>query len=610
MYNKVKYITDEYAGISSAIIARKLILVIGGFKEAVYNINKNKDDEFNITWEQSIKSQKKFIDNLIIVANTIKITKLKDDQVIEFIKILTKDAFERLINIFNEEIDTLEIRFSYSCAKALSRERGSKEIDNSYINSFYKLIECSPNSTIIDPFCKDGLLLTNGYFNYEDINIKYHGVAALNNDYESAILIDNLVTEFNPQGKFYNENSIENPLTDEKGNLSTFDYVISELPYGDFVDEEIIENDKFNRFKFSRAAKCKNIEWAAIEHILSIFKKKAIIFIPIGFLYRNGKDKEMRKLLIEEDIIEKVIKLPEEATKYSETNICALVLNKNRNKSKEIEFLNINAIEFTGYEYYSEMIDELLNWNYEDEEFNERYSSYPIEVIREKDYDLNAFEYKNMKNGIYNCTVENVALKNIADIKSGLQLSKSAIDELTRGNKEDKVSKTHKLVGIKELVDGKVDLSNVRSKIVPKERWVREYSLKYGDILVTAKGSKIKVAMAYEIENAIYTSNIYRIRVKEGMYNAKALLAILSSEYGENILRSIAKGSTVKSIRYADIENMLIPMIENEYQNILVDRLERAEDKLHEAEAEYSVEEKAFLREMGINPMQDRIEEE
>lgn len=129
-----------------------------------------------------------------------------------------------------------------------------------------------------------------------------------------------------------------------EGQLKKFDYVLMNFPFMlKNWGSENAEYDLYNRYKYGIPSNS-NADMAFIQHALASLKEdgKAALVVTHGTLFRGGADKKIRQALIDEDLIEAVIGLPQNL--FATTNIPVVILILNKNKSSErkgkIQFIN------------------------------------------------------------------------------------------------------------------------------------------------------------------------------------------------------------------------------------------------------------------------------
>ncbi|MBZ0115892.1 MAG: N-6 DNA methylase [Sandaracinaceae bacterium] len=126
--------------------------------------------------------------------------------------------------------------------------------------------------------------------------------------------------------------TIRDPKLVEGGGLMLFDRVIANPPFSlDEWGREVAERDPWGRFRFGVPPKGKG-DLAFVQHMVAVLKTtgKLGVVMPHGVLFRGAAEGEIRKGLIEEDLVEAVIGLPPNL--FYGTGIPAAVLVLNRAK--------------------------------------------------------------------------------------------------------------------------------------------------------------------------------------------------------------------------------------------------------------------------------------
>lgn len=89
------------------------------------------------------------------------------------------------------------------------------------------------------------------------------------------------------------------------------------------------------------------------------------------------------------------------------------------------------------------------------------------------------------------------------------------------------------------------------------------YEVREGDILLTSKGSALKIAIVENgIKNAILSSNLFLIRLNQNRYKPEILKHYFESKNGQELLYTIMKGAVIKSISNKELEALIIPNID------------------------------------------------
>jgi len=118
-----------------------------------------------------------------------------------------------------------------------------------------------------------------------------------------------------------------------------FDYIISNPPYSISWDCDNLKNDI--RFKDFPLAPKSKADYAFVLHCLNMLKNDgvSIIILPTGVLFRGNKEEKIREKLIELDLIDAVVALPDKLFANTGIPVCLLILKKNK-QTKDILFID------------------------------------------------------------------------------------------------------------------------------------------------------------------------------------------------------------------------------------------------------------------------------
>ena len=140
-----------------------------------------------------------------------------------------------------------------------------------------------------------------------------------------------------------NGDTLEDPLISQNGQVRKFDRVLANPPFSQNYSRA---NMKFtNRFREWCPETGKKADLMFVQHMLASLKGDGHMatIMPHGVLFRGGKEKLIRELLINEDVIEAIISLPPGLFYGTGIPACALVCNKNKPDELRDKVLFINA---------------------------------------------------------------------------------------------------------------------------------------------------------------------------------------------------------------------------------------------------------------------------
>jgi len=188
--------------------------------------------------------------------------------------------------------------------------------------------------------------------------------------------------------------------------IRKFDIVIANPPWNqDGYDEEILKKGEFwrERFRYGFTPR-QSADWAWVQHMLASANEKTGrvgVVIDNGCLFRGGKEKAIRTGILNADLIEAVILLPEKLFYNTGAPGAIIIFNKNKPRERKGKVFFINASK--EYQQHSEVrkLNQLGDAHIE--RMVEAYKEFKneqgfskaigIEKVKENDYNLNVTLY-------------------------------------------------------------------------------------------------------------------------------------------------------------------------------------------------------------------------
>jgi len=140
-----------------------------------------------------------------------------------------------------------------------------------------------------------------------------------------------------------NGDTLEDPLILENGQIRKFDRVLANPPFSQNYSRATL---KFpNRFREWCPETGKKADLMFVQHMLASLKSDGHMatIMPHGVLFRGGKEKLIREIFIEDDVIEAIISLPPGLFYGTGIPACVIVANKNKPDVLRDKVLFINA---------------------------------------------------------------------------------------------------------------------------------------------------------------------------------------------------------------------------------------------------------------------------
>jgi type I restriction enzyme M protein len=125
-----------------------------------------------------------------------------------------------------------------------------------------------------------------------------------------------------------NGDVLSNPLHIENGSLMRFDRVLSNPPFSQNYSKEVQFPERFEYGKTPTTGKKADLMFA--QHMLAACEFGGLVatVMPHGVLFRGGAERDIRKGLIDADIIEAIISLPPNLFYGTGIPACILVMRK------------------------------------------------------------------------------------------------------------------------------------------------------------------------------------------------------------------------------------------------------------------------------------------
>ena len=140
-----------------------------------------------------------------------------------------------------------------------------------------------------------------------------------------------------------NGDTLEDPLLMDGNSLRKFDRVLANPPFSQNYSRTAVKHP--GRFREWCPDNGKKADLMFVQHMLASLKPGGHLatVMPHGVLFRGGKEKLIRELLINDDVIEAIISLPPGLFYGTGIPACVIVINKNKPDSLKEKVLFINA---------------------------------------------------------------------------------------------------------------------------------------------------------------------------------------------------------------------------------------------------------------------------
>lgn len=264
-----------------------------------------------------------------------------------------------------------------------------------------ELLDPQKGDSICDPACGSGSLLMKCgrkvVANHNSKEYALYGQEAIGSTWSLAKM--NMFLHGEDNHKIEWGDTIRNPkLLDKNGDLMLFDIVTANPPFSlDKWGYEQAENDKFDRFRRGLPPKTKG-DYAFISHMIETLKPvtgRMGVVVPHGVLFRGSSEGKIREKLINENLLDAVIGLPEKL--FYGTGIPAAILIFKKQKSDDSVLFIDASREFKSGKNQNNLTEDNIAKIIETYRARESVDKYAylatLQEVKDNDYNLNIPRY-------------------------------------------------------------------------------------------------------------------------------------------------------------------------------------------------------------------------
>ncbi|MDM1523918.1 SAM-dependent DNA methyltransferase [Empedobacter sp. 225-1] len=213
-----------------------------------------------------------------------------------------------------------------------------------------KIMNPQPGESVYDPTCGSGGLLLNCALHLKEEGKEYRNLKLYGQEINlitSAIARMNMFMHGIEEFKIVRGDTLAEPGLLENDQLKTFNVILANPPYSiKSWDQKSFINDPWGRNLWGTPPQgC--ADYAFQQHIQKSLDKnngRSISLWPHGILFRDS-EAEMRRNMIDSDVVEAVIGLGPNLFYNSPMEACLLITNNNKPVHKKGKILFINAVK-------------------------------------------------------------------------------------------------------------------------------------------------------------------------------------------------------------------------------------------------------------------------
>lgn len=322
-------------------------------------------------------------------------------------QLITHFSRYRLRNEDFEFPDLLGAAYEYligEFADSAGKKGGEFYTPRDVVRLMVRLIDPRPGMRIYDPTVGSGGMLILSHQHVEEHGGNARDLMLAGQEYNGAtwaMCRMNMILHGIPGAVIYNGDTLEEPLHRDGGELMRFDRVIANPPFSlNYTRDNVTFPE---RFRYGWAPETgKKADLMFVQHMLSVLRPggKMATVIPHGVLFRGGAEKDIRRGMLRDDVVEAVIGLP--GNLFYGTGIPAALLVLRPRDSKEEErrgkvlFINADAEFHAGraQNYLRpEHVEKIVSTYRAFENVPGYAAVVPVEEIEANDWNLNIRRY-------------------------------------------------------------------------------------------------------------------------------------------------------------------------------------------------------------------------
>lgn len=275
-------------------------------------------------------------------------TKIPDQKWKDLLDHFNQSGFV-LVNDNFEFPDLLGAAYEYLIkyfADSAGKKGGEFYTPSEVVRLLVQLTKPEARNEIYDPTAGSGGFLIQAHQYVEEQGYDPNDIALFGQDSNGTVwsicnmnMILHNITSFTIE----NGDTLEDPLILKDGKIRTFDRVLANPPFSQNYSRASL---KFpNRFREWCPETGKKADLMFVQHMIASLKPNGHMatIMPHGVLFRGGKEKLIRELLINDDVIEAIISLPPGLFYGTGIPACVLVMNKSKPDELRDTVLFINA---------------------------------------------------------------------------------------------------------------------------------------------------------------------------------------------------------------------------------------------------------------------------
>ncbi len=333
-------------------------------------------------------------------------------------------------------------------ADATNKKAGEFYTPRSVVRLMVNILDPQEGETIYDPACGTGGMLLEAVHHVREsggriVNLFGRLFGQEKNLTTSSIARINLLLHGIEDFRIERGDTLRSPVFIDQGRLAQFDCVIANPPFSlESWGEEQWLKDPYGR-NFAGLPPAKNGDYAWAQHMIksmaSVTGRMAVV-LPHGVLFRGGREGQIRRKLLEMDLLEAVIGLGPNLFYGTGLAACILIFRERKlvERESKVLFIDASTLYRSGRNQNTlepQHADQILAWYQGFEAVEGHAHVATLDEIASNDWNLNIPRY-----------VEQVMEEEAITVEQAISDLKQALDEAYRA--EDRLNELLRAAGL------------------------------------------------------------------------------------------------------------------------------------------------------------------
>ncbi|AKG74201.1 N-6 DNA methylase [Salinicoccus halodurans] len=343
-----------------------------------------------------------------------------------------------------------------------------------------------------------------------------------------------------------------------------YSVVYSNMPFLNKLTNEVLNT--YSSYSSIPIKKSITPDWIFMERLYNSMDDDGlgIAIVRTSILYSHA-DKEIRRQFSESKNIRAIIRLPEKLSNATAIPTVMIVFDKSyKGPLSMVDATNLYEKKERSLNHMNENnINTVLDAIEEESEISTRIER---SILKENDYIWNTAYYLNEE------TLNLVNPKRLGDIATvfrGRDITKKELNE------DADESYAGHLLNIADLDNYLIKGLNQKLSTSLMDKY-QKYKIQEKDILLTARGSNLKIAIADKSlveKDVIASSNIAVIRVTDEKVDPYYILSYLIGEEGKIRLGKLQTGSIILVLSLGTLKDFQVPFVSLESQKNIAEKM-------------------------------------